>query len=366
MDDQQTIDRPPTGGSAASMEPPRNTSLVIREPDMKWLDIPREELVPTLMRSLYPGAKAESVNSVLDYCYAARLNVMLKPVHIVPMNVKVGQNKWEWRDVVMPGINHYRTQASRTGTYVGKSEPEWGPLVEKTWGDIKLTVPEWCRITVKRLVGGHIAEFTAEEYWDENFANAGRDKPWPNAMWLKRSKGQLHKCTEAQALRMAFPELISDVTAEEMEGKTIDLTAEEVERKPAAVRSLDAFAGGGNVENSDHQGGQENRQEPEDAVVEEPVDVAPIMPAEILNAFIAPKEGAKPDWKPGWRWINETIEGGNFTQGAKQEVAAVYKDLLWAVYGVGGKQKTAVLEFVEKHGMVVPQPDKVMGDAEKE
>ena len=79
------------------------------------------ELLQVLQSSLYPGAKLESIKMVLGYCKAAGLDPMQKPVHIVPMKVSSGRKDekgWdikEDRDVIMPGVALYRTQASRTG-----------------------------------------------------------------------------------------------------------------------------------------------------------------------------------------------------------------------------------------------------------
>lgn len=365
MAEQELAERPPTSGAATVDRSVRGpNAMILREPDMKWLDIPRDQLVGTLGASLYPGAKAESIRMVLDYCEAAGLNVMLKPVHIVPMSVKEG-SQYRSRDVVMPGINHYRVQASRTGTYLGKSEPEWGPLVERKWGEFAMNVPEWCKVTVKRLVGTHVAEFTALEYWDENYATKGRDSATPNAMWQKRPKGQLHKCTEAQALRIAFPELVGTETAEEMEGKVIDLTAEDITTRPAAVRSLDQFAGQRTQHTESERVSIEDDSQAEDAQVEEieASDIAPEMPADAYNAFYKLDNPTTdtPDWQPGWKWLNETLEQGKFTDGARQELAERYARLLWAVYNSdakakrgGGPQCKAVMAFVEKHGMIVP------------
>lgn len=179
-----------------------------------------DDLLEVLRSSLYPGAADDSIRMVLGYCRAAGLDPMQKPVHIVPM--WDGKAK-RMRDVVMPGIGLYRTQASRTGQYVGKSEPEFGPMQTEVIGGQKITFPEWAKVTVRRAVGGVVAEFSATEYWMENYAvKGGPEKSIaPNAMWTKRPRGQIAKCATAQALREAFPELGSQATAEEMEGRSM-------------------------------------------------------------------------------------------------------------------------------------------------
>lgn len=179
------------------------------------------ELMKVLQASLYPGAAPESIKMVLGYCKAAGLDPMQKPVHIVPMwDGKARQ----MRDVVMPGVNLYRTQAARSGECAGVTEPEFGPDVTENIGGQTITFPQWCRVTVsRRLPTGEIVGFTAREFWKENYAvKGGQDKSIaPNAMWTKRPYGQIAKCAEAQALRKAFPEIASQPTADEMEGKAL-------------------------------------------------------------------------------------------------------------------------------------------------
>lgn len=183
------------------------------------LAMDERELMAVLQSSLYPGAKAESIKLVLGYCKASGLDPMQKPVHIVPISVKQGDN-YVMRDTVMPGIGLYRTQASRTGEYAGITEPEFGPTKQLKVGEFTMDYPEWCRVTVKRRCGGTVVDFTANERWTENYATQKRDSQVPNAMWKRRPFAQLAKCAEAQALRKAFPELVGGApTAEEMEGK---------------------------------------------------------------------------------------------------------------------------------------------------
>lgn len=185
------------------------------------------QLVTVLENSLYPGASAQSIALVINYCQASGLDPMQKPCHIVPM---WDSKRGAMRDVIMPGVGLYRTQAARTGQYAGVTEPEYGPDVTEAIGGVQITFPVWCKVSVKRLLpNGTIVEFAATERWKENYAvKGGKEKSIaPNAMWTKRPYGQIAKCAEAQALRKAFPEMTgSQPTADEMEGKEIDITAE--------------------------------------------------------------------------------------------------------------------------------------------
>lgn len=206
-----------------------------------------KELLVVLENSLYPGANPTSINLVMSYCNAAGLDPMQKPVHIVPMWDSKSQRM---RDVIMPGVGLYRTQAARTGQYAGVTEPEYGPDITEKIGGQEITFPAWCKVSVKRLLAnGTIVEFAATERWKENYAvKGGKEKSIaPNAMWTKRPYGQIAKCAEAQALRKAFPEMTgSQPTADEMEGKEIDITAESevLPREPAVPETwpADKFA----------------------------------------------------------------------------------------------------------------------------
>jgi hypothetical protein len=184
-------------------------------------------------------------------------------------------------------------------------------------------------------------------------------------MWLKRPRGQLAKCTEAQALRMAFPEFAGDATAEEMEGKVIDLTAESVDKPRAAISSLDQFAGSGAdpAQNAQEQAEADSgHSEPEEAEYEpadgpegqqqaaEPQE-PPTIPPEALKAFVE-----RGDWEPGWKWFADVIP--DLDREARQVLAERHAELLWAAYNSDANEKgpnsTAAQAHSQQHGYHVP------------
>jgi phage recombination protein Bet len=189
-----------------------------------------ENTFRVLQETLYPGSTDQEVAMILSYCKARKIDPILKPVHLVPMNVKTdkkdkdGKAIYERKNVIMPGIGLYRIDASRSGQYAGIGEPEFGEEITEEFGKEKkkITYPKWCRITVRKIIAdGSIAEFSAKEFWKENYATKSKWDETPNEMWEKRAYGQLAKCAEAQVLRKAFPDVVgNEYTKEEMEGKT--------------------------------------------------------------------------------------------------------------------------------------------------
>lgn len=274
-----------------------------------------------LCNTIYPGANPDSVVMAIDYCKARGLDILLKPVHLVPMQVTDARSKEKvWRDVPMPGIGMYRIQADRSGNYAGADEPVFGPDVTEELQDpynqsakIKVTYPQWCKYTVYKMVNGQRVAFHALERWKENYATQSGKTECPNAMWRKRPYAQLAKCTEAQALRKAWPEIGSEPTAEEMEGKEIIINeipgSQQSQASPAKSRTLDAIRG-----------------QSTELVTLEHEQVSEPAQADHANAYAdhcAAIEGADDtaEWQQAyteaWAWANETGDQ-NIIAGIKQ------------------------------------------------
>ena len=207
-----------------------------------------DQLIELLQATLYADASPEAIRQVVRYCRALNVEPLCKPVHLVLLwDERTGQA----REAFVPGIGLYRTIAARSG-WAGMDEPEFGPDLTESVGGRQLTYPQWCRVTVRRrLATGETVQFTAKEFWKENvalsaaapegFAAGGAG---PNDMWSRRPYGQLAKCTEAQALRKAFPEIGAQPVLEELEGKLQERWNGNLRARPDPARETLEPAGG--------------------------------------------------------------------------------------------------------------------------
>jgi phage recombination protein Bet len=258
-----TITRTKPAGQQQGQDiaPPQQQVAVFQPPRLPYHKAIEERfgvdpsLWKALVEAVYPSAATvDVIVMALSYCKARKLDPFKKPIHIVPM---WSSQKGAMIETVWPGISELRTTAFRTGNFAGMDEAEFGPDMEyvlagkagrgKMKGEersVTMHVPEWCRITVWRLLGGQRHRFVGPKvYWLEAYAR-WIDTDVPNDMWEKRGVGQLEKCAEAAALRRAFPEeLGNDLTAEEMEGRVFDEAAPHVQEARELVAKIGAPEG---------------------------------------------------------------------------------------------------------------------------
>jgi phage recombination protein Bet len=161
-----------------------------------------------LIRDTFANGASDAEFAVLmEIARARKLNPLLRQIHFV--------NRWDsekhrpvWAAQV--SIDGLRALAERTGLYQGQDEPEF---VENPDGTLKL-----CKVRVWRRDWPRPAVGIA--YWNE-YVQTTRDKQTgksrPTAMWARMPHVMLAKCSEALALRKAFPEDMSGLyTPEEM------------------------------------------------------------------------------------------------------------------------------------------------------
>jgi phage recombination protein Bet len=253
---QQQQQQQPRRSGGSDMPPRAPTPADLSYPEIA-AEYGIDKPVWNALRNLYPGAQDQSIVMVFEYCQARKLDPLKKPVHIVPMSIKDAlSGNYMMRDVIMPGIQEMRTTAARTGEYAGMDPPVLGPTIEvplivgeTTTSPQTLSVPAFVTTTVHRLVQGKRYPFTHTEYFAEAVARDRSGKV--NEMWRKRPIGQCSKCSEAGALRKAFPEeLGGEYAAEEMEGRDDAITVAAVEHgasgipEPAALPAPDALPAG--------------------------------------------------------------------------------------------------------------------------
>lgn len=173
-----------------------------------------------IKETIFPGASDESALMAYDYCKVRKLDVLKRPVHIVPI--------WDAKakkmvDTVWQSISELRTTAMRTGQYAGCDETIYGPDVTQKVGTVEIRFPEWAQVIVYRMVAGQRVPFYGSKVrWLETVSTTKEGNP--NAMWKQRPYGQLEKCAEAAALRKAFPEeLGNEYCAEEMGNKITNI-----------------------------------------------------------------------------------------------------------------------------------------------
>lgn len=150
--------------------------------------------VEILKRAKFKNFEAHEVAYAIKMSAILRLNPMLNQIHFVKRGNAV---------TAQVGIDGFRLTAQRAGGYAGSDDAVF-EYNEKN-------LPVKATTTVYRMVEGVRCAFTASARWDEYYNPVG-------GQWDRMGHVMLAKCSEALALRKAFPAELSAVnTPEEMD-----------------------------------------------------------------------------------------------------------------------------------------------------
>ena len=213
----------------------------------KWRE--NSALMETVREAVFPGANDAELALFLHDCQRQGCHPLDRMIHPTTYtDQRSGKRKY----VAVTSIDLMRSRAAESGEYAGSDEPDYGPEVEsRDQANKNYKHPEWCRVTVHRIVQGQRYSFTHKAWWSEYYPGDAR-----GAMWRKMPHNQLGKCCEAAALRKGFPRELGRVfvEGERIEDEQPDFRdiAKQEEREPVAeVRGAVDAAGAAPVPEKD-------------------------------------------------------------------------------------------------------------------
>jgi phage recombination protein Bet len=155
--------------------------------------------VALIKRQIAIGATDDELAVFLYHCQKTGLDPLARQIYF---------QKRGGKPVYITAIDGFRLTAARTGQHAGTDDAVFDNEDK----------PKKATTTVYRMINGQRFPYTATARWDEYCPGPGQDH-----MWKKMPCSQLAKCSEALALRKAFPaELGGTYVKEEMDQATSD------------------------------------------------------------------------------------------------------------------------------------------------
>jgi len=171
--------------------------------------------------SIAPGCTADELKLFAYACQRTGLDPFSRQVYAIKRSGKMS---------IQVGIDGLRAVAERSGQLDGSSTEWCGD--DGIWADVWLgsKPPAAAKTTIWRKGSTH--PFVGTALFRDYNANQG--------LWSKMAAAMIAKCSEALALRKAFPACAGLYTVDEMEQETVTVTAMAT---PAPALAPAAFAG---------------------------------------------------------------------------------------------------------------------------
>gem|GEM_PF-507492 len=200
-----------------------------------------EDQIEILKNFICKGLTDSELKIFLMACVKTQLDPFMRQIYAVKRKQRKNDGSYEEMMTIQTGIDGYRLIAERTEQYAPGPEPSYshaedGSLLSATSYVKKLTKDgTWHTVSASAYL---------EEFIQTSF-DKQTQKRKPSGLWATMPRTMLAKCAEAQALRKAFPAVMSGVyTKEEMDQADQMIVEYHVkeEDKPKKISQIEADA----------------------------------------------------------------------------------------------------------------------------
>lgn len=199
-----------------------NTTLAIAEAQTAFTG----QQVAMLEHIGVDGAGDNDLNVFFHQCKRTGLDPFTRQIYMIGRQVSKQVNgQWikETKQTIQTGIDGYRLigrrAADRTGHTIKVHPPQWAHQ-DGSWRDVWIMawgLPVAARVTIERAGETFTATALFDEYKQTKYGGG------LTSMWEKRPAGQIAKCAEAFAWRMAFPQDLSGIYTDDEMGQADNL-----------------------------------------------------------------------------------------------------------------------------------------------
>lgn len=202
--------------TVATTEPTHGSALALSADQDYWND----KQLAALRHMGVENAHGGDLAVFHHVCQRTGLDPFARQIHMIGRNSKNQRtNEWETKYTIQTGIDGFRLigrrAADRAHETISVEAPQWAHE-DGSWRDVWM--PKWgLPIAARVLLRRNGEPFTAVALFDE-YKQTKRDGGL-TSMWAQRPAGQLAKCAEALAWRMAFPQDLSGIYADEEMGQ---------------------------------------------------------------------------------------------------------------------------------------------------
>lgn len=194
------------------------TTLAIVEEQTAWTP----QQVAMLQHIGVDSAGDADLNVFFHQCKRTGLDPFTRQIYMIGRQSSKNVNgQWikEMKQTIQTGIDGYRLigrrAADRTGDAIKVHPPQWAHP-DGSWRDVWINAwghPVAGRVTVERNGSPFTATALFDEYKQTKYGGG------LTSMWEKRPAGQVAKCAEAAAWRMAFPHDLSGIYTDDEMGQ---------------------------------------------------------------------------------------------------------------------------------------------------